>query len=262
MFKKFFIFSLSALLSSYLFAHSDLSLNERITQHGTIVIGTEGTYKPFTYHNAQGQLTGYDVEVARAMAKELGVKLEFKETEWSSMLAGLKAGRFDLVANQMSLTTPARRATFDKTAPYNFSGAMLVARKDDDRVKQLSDVKGLSSASALNSHYGELAQEFGAKLVPVDGMAMALKLIEQGRADITFNDALSLLDYLHQHPNANLKIVWISPEQRSVGFALNKGNDEALAKMNQAIETLRQNGTLKRLGIQFFGKDISVSHVE
>ena len=95
------------------------SLIDRINQKGTITVGTEGTYAPFSYHDASGKLTGYDVEVVRAVAEKLGVKVEFKETQWDSMMAGLKAGRFDIVANQVALTSPERQKTFDKSESYS-----------------------------------------------------------------------------------------------------------------------------------------------
>ena len=83
---------------------------QRINDGGTINVGTEGTYPPFTYHDQSGELTGYDVEVTRAVADKLGVDVEFKETQWDAMLAGLDSKRFDMVANQVSLTTPERQA--------------------------------------------------------------------------------------------------------------------------------------------------------
>lgn len=247
---------LLALFSSSLFAAQNL--NERLENHGLISVGTEGTYKPFTYHDRNGNLTGYDVEVMRAVAEKLGITVEFRETEWSAMLAGLKTERFDLVANQVALTTPQRRATFDLSTPYNYSGAVMVARKDDDSIQSLEDAKGKKSASSLNSNYGELAKKAGAVIVPVDGLAMSLKLLEQHRADLTFNDSLSILDYLKQNPKANLKIVWQASEQRGAGFVVNKGNDKALEKINQALETLRQEGKLKSLAERFFGKNVSI----
>ncbi|VTR57130.1 amino acid ABC transporter substrate-binding protein [Actinobacillus pleuropneumoniae] len=91
---------------------------------------------PFTYHDASGKLTGYDVEVTRAVAEKLGVKVDFKETQWDAMLAGLKADRFDLVANQVGLTTPERQATFDKSAAYSWSGAALVVRNDEQKINK------------------------------------------------------------------------------------------------------------------------------
>ena len=235
------------------------SLIERINNKGTITVGTEGTYAPFTYHDKDGKLTGYDVEVTRAVADKLGIKVEFKETQWDSMMAGLKAGRFDVVANQVGLTSPERQATFDKSEPYSWSGAVLVARKDSN-IKSIDDIKGVKTAQSLTSNYGEKAKAAGAELVPVDGLAQSLTLIEQKRADATLNDELAVLDYLKKNPNAGVQIVWSAPADEKVGSGLivNKGNDEALAKFSTAMTELKADGTLKKLGEQFFGKDISV----
>ncbi len=236
------------------------SLLDRINAKGTITVGTEGTYAPFTYHETDGTLTGYDVEVTRAIARKLGVTVEFKETQWDAMLAGLKAGRFDLVANQVALTTPERQATFDKSEPYSWSGAMMLVRADNDDIKSLEDVKGRKAAQTLSSNYGELATKLQAEIVPIDGMAQGLLLIRQRRAELTFNDSLALLDYLKKNPDAGLKTAWEAPADEKLGAGLiaNKGNDEALAKISAAIVELREDGTLKKLGEQFFGKDISV----
>ena len=235
------------------------SLIERINNKGTITVGTEGTYAPFTYHDKDGKLTGYDVEVTRAVADKLGIKVEFKETRWDSMMAGLKAGRFDVVANQVGLTSPERQATFDKSEPYSWSGAVLVVRKDSN-IKSIDDIKGVKTAQSLTSNYGEKAKAAGAELVPVDGLAQSLTLIEQKRADATLNDELAVLDYLKNKPDAGVKIVWSAPADEKVGSGLivNKGNDEALAKFSTAMTKLKADGTLKKLGEQFFGKDISV----
>ncbi|HHK5577869.1 TPA: amino acid ABC transporter substrate-binding protein [Neisseria cinerea] len=235
------------------------SLIERINNKGTVAVGTEGTYAPFTYHDKDGKLTGYDVEVTRAVADKLGIKVEFKETQWDSMMAGLKAGRFDVVANQVGLTSPERQATFDKSEPYSWSGAVLVARKDSN-IKSIADIKGVKTAQSLTSNYGEKAKAAGAELVAVDGLAQSLTLIEQKRADATLNDELAVLDYLKKNPNAGVKIVWSAPADEKVGSGLivNKGNDEVVAKFSTAINELKADGTLKKLGEQFFGKDISV----
>ena len=94
MFKKISALTLvAATLATSSLAMAKESLIERINQKGVITVGTEGTYAPFTYHDESGKLTGYDVEVTRAVAEKLGVKVEFKETQWDTMLAGLKAER-------------------------------------------------------------------------------------------------------------------------------------------------------------------------
>ena len=250
MFKKISALTLvAATLATSSLAMAKESLIERINQKGVITVGTEGTYAPFTYHDESGKLTGYDVEVTRAVAEKLGVKVEFKETNWDSMLAGLKAERFDLVANQVALTTPERQATFDKSEAYNWSGAVLAAPKES-KITAPEQVKGLRAAQSLTSNYGELAK--------VDGLAQSIKVIETKRADVTFNDSLAVLDYLKKNPKADLAIIWQSSDKVGAGLVANKGNQEALAKIDAAIVELQKDGTLKKLGEQFFGQDVSV----
>ncbi len=236
------------------------SLIERLNNKGVITVGTEGTYAPFSYHDKSGKLTGYDVEVTRAVAAKLGVTVEFKETQWDAMLAGLKAGRFDLVANQVALTSPERQATFDKSEPYSWSGPALLTRADETRLKSLADLKGVKAAQTLSSNYGEMAKAAQAEIVPVDGMAQAITLVQQKRADATLNDVLSFLDYLKKNPNSGVKIAWTAgvEEKKGAGLIANKGNQDALAKINVAMIELQKDGTLKKLGEQFFGSDVSV----
>ena len=135
----------------------------RIDNKGTVTVGTEGTYAPFTYHDEAGKLTGYDVEVTRAVAAKLGFTVDFKETQWDAMLAGLKAERFDMVANQVSLTTPERQATFDKSANYSYSGPMALNRAGEKTFASVADIKDQSAAQTLSSNYGEMAVGIGSR---------------------------------------------------------------------------------------------------
>lgn len=234
-------------------------LLQRINSGGTINVGTEGTYPPFTYHDESGKLTGYDVEVTRAVADKLGVEVDFKETQWDAMLAGLDSKRFDMVANQVSLTTPERLAKYDKADAYSWSGAVVLAPTDDNRYSSWEGLKGLRSAQSLSSNYGELAERYGSEIVPVDGMAQAIQLVKQDRADFTMNDNLAVLDYLKKFPDAALEIKLTAPasEQTGSGLVLIKGDDAVVAKLNEAMATLKADGTLTKLSEEFFGADIS-----
>ena len=234
-------------------------LLQRINNGGTINVGTEGTYPPFTYHDVSGKLTGYDVEVTRAVADKLGVTVEFKETQWDAMLAGLDAKRFDMVANQVSLTTPERQAKYDKASAYSWSGAVALAPIDDNRYSSWEGLKGLRTAQSLSSNYGELAERYGAEIVPVDGMAQAVQLVKQDRADFTMNDNLAVLDYLKNFPNSGLEIKLVAPasEKRGSGLILLKGDDAVVAKLNEAMAALEADGTLTKISQEFFGADIS-----
>ena len=137
---------------------------------------------------------------------------------------------------------------------------MLVARADHADVAKLEYIKGKKTAVMLASNYDEVAKKMGADLVHTDTMAQGLLIVQQKRAEFTLNDELSLLDYLKKDPNSGLKSVWRTPatEKLGAGLVINKGNEAALAKINGAMEELKQDGTLKKLGEQFFGEDVSV----
>ena len=239
--------------------NGESELLQRINSGGTINIGTEGTYPPFSYHDVSGKLTGYDVEVSRAVADKLGVSVEFKETQWDAMLAGLDSKRFDMVANQVSLTTPERKAKYDKAMAYSWSGAVVLAPTGDNRYSSWESLKGLRTAQSLSSNYGELAERYQAEIVPVDGMAQAVQLVKQDRADFTMNDNLAVLDYLKNFPDSGLEIKLTAPasELRGSGLILRKGDDAVVAKIDEAMSALQKDGTLTKLSQQFFGADIS-----
>lgn len=237
-------------------AQTDL-LN-RINSGGVLVVGTEGTYPPFTYHDETGKLTGYDVEVVRAIANKLGMTVEFKETQWDGMLSGLDAKRFDVVANQVSLTTPERQAKYNKSEPYSWSGAVVVA-PENISLANWEGIKGRKSAQSLTSNYSEMAQEYGAQIVAVDGLAQAVELVKTGRADLTINDNLAVLDYLKTKPNSGLEIKLQAAENKKhgAGVIFRKDETESVEKFSEITRQLQEDGTLTKLSEQFFGVDIS-----
>lgn len=233
-------------------------LLERLNNGGTIIVGTEGTYPPFSYHDNSGKLTGYDVEVTRAIADKLKVKVEFKETQWDAMLSGLDAGRFDMVANQVNLASDERKAKYDGTMAYTYSTAVVVA-KPEMQVASWNDLKGKKSAQSLTVNFGKIAEQYGATLEPVEGLAQAITLVQQGRADVTINDKLAVLEYFKAKPENGLaiKLEGGKEYEQSSGIALRKGEEAVVAKINEATKQLQEDGTLARLGEQFFGQDVS-----
>src|SRR5690349_7174593 len=139
-----------------------------IKKDGVITVGTEGTYRPFTYHeNGSGALTGYDVEVMKAVAHELGVKVKFEETQWDAIFAGLNAGRFDAIANQVSIT-PERKKDYEFSTPYTVSPGVVVVKKDNSDISSFADLEGKSTAQSLTSNWYDLAKQAGAKVQNVE----------------------------------------------------------------------------------------------
>ncbi|MFZ2782207.1 MAG: amino acid ABC transporter substrate-binding protein [Rectinemataceae bacterium] len=239
--------------ASPLFAQNSL---DQIKAAGVIKIGTEGSYAPFTYHDSTGALVGFDVEIAREVAKRLGVRAEFIEGKWDGLIAGLDARRYDIVANEVTITE-ARKAKFDFSKPYIVSKAVLIVRESEKAIKSFADLKGKKSGQALTSNFGRLAQENGAILVGVDGFNQSVDLLLSGRVDATINDSLSYLDFKKQKPDAKLKVVASLESAEAQGIIMRKGNPELLAAIDKALADAKADGTYLAISMKYFGEDVS-----
>ncbi|MDF2941843.1 MAG: ABC-type amino acid transport system, periplasmic component [Herbinix sp.] len=229
----------------------------QIGERGKLLIGTEGTYAPYTYHDATGDLVGYDVEIARAIAEKLGVEAEFVETNWDACIAGLDAERYDVVMNQVGITEE-RLLKYDFSTPYTVTNAVLIAAEDNKDLTSFEDLKGKKAAQSLTSNYAILAESYGAEIVSTDGMfSKAIELVSTGRAEATINDEASFYDFLKQQPDATVKIIDTLDEASENAVLIRKGNDTFVTAVNKALDELSQDGTLAEISDKYFGADIT-----
>ncbi|CAM3537660.1 MULTISPECIES: amino acid ABC transporter substrate-binding protein [Saccharibacillus] len=229
---------------------------EKIKSDGKMVIGTEGTYAPFTFHDASGALTGFDVEIAREVAKRLGVEAEFVEAPWDSLLAGIDAGRFNAVFNEVSIRDD-RKEKYDFSDPYISSGAVLIVREDNTDIQSLADLKGKKSAQSLTSNLADIAKENGAEIVPIEGFNQAIDLLNSSRVDATINDNLSFLDLKKQKPDIALKVVAEADDASQSGGVFAKNQPELIEAVNKALADMHEDGTYKTISEKYFGEDVS-----
>lgn len=219
-------------------------------------VGTEGTYSPFSFRDDNDKLTGYDVDVAKAVAKKIDYKIKFVEAPWDSMLAAFDAKKTDVVFNQVAIT-PERKEKYLFSTPYSVSHPALIVNKDNHEIKDFADLNGKTSAQSLTSNYAEMAENIGAKISSVDGFSKAVELVADNRADATLNDDVTYYDYLNQKPDAPIKIVKTSDEATEVAAMFHKGDEKLAKKVDKAIKELEEDGTLTKLSEKYFKKDIS-----
>lgn len=233
------------------------NLADQVKERGVLKVGTEGTYAPYTYHDDKtNKLVGFDVDVIREVGKRLGVKVEFHESNWDSLFAGLNAKRFDTIANDVGVTSD-RQEKYDFSRVYSTSQSVIVTRTDDNKIKSLEDLKGVKVAQGLSSNYGEMTKKAGAVITGQDDLSKALKLVGQGRVEATVNDQGAVLQYFKETKDNNLKIAAIVPSNAAdIAFPVLKdsGLDKAFSKQLQAM---KKDGTLKKISEKYFGKDIS-----
>lgn len=237
-------------------ASSNKDALSKIKEAGVIRIGTEGTYAPFTFHDSNGKLTGFDVDIAKEVAKRIGVKTEFVETKWDGMIAGLDSNRFDIVVNEVGITKE-RQQKYDFSNPYIVSKAVLIVRKDDNSIKKFSDLKGKKSAQSLTSNLAQIATANGADLVQVNGFNQAIDLLNSKRVDATVNDSLSFYDLIKQKPDTQLKVVATDKNADKDAIILKKNKKELLDAINKALGSMKADGTYLKISKKWFGTDVS-----
>lgn len=229
---------------------------ESIQSKGYITVATEGTYSPFSYHNDKDQLVGYDVEVARAIAKKLGVKAKFVETKWDGIVAGLDAKKYDVIINQVGVT-PERQKKYLYAEPYTYSYATIITRKDNNSIKSFSDLKGKKSSQTTNSNWADIVRKNGGEVVGTEGFNQSIELVLQGRVDATVNDSVAYLDYKNNKPDADVKIAAQGDDVLKSAPLIRKSDKTLQKTITKAIKELKSEGKLKEISSKYFKEDVS-----
>ena len=218
----------------------------------------EGTWAPWTYHDENDELVGFDVEVGRQIAEALGVEATFVEGEWDGLLAGLDAGRYDIMINGVDVTEE-RAQAYDFSEPYAYNRTAVIVNGDSTDITSMEDLDGKRTANTISSAYAEVAESYGAEVTGVDDLNQTFELLLSGRIDATLNAEVTYYDYMEAHPEANIKIACLAPEATQVAIPFRKGEETASLReaVNQALADMRESGALSELSEKYFGTDIT-----
>ena len=233
---------------------------QAVLDKGVMQIGAEGNWVPYVYHNEDGELVGFEVEMAKAIGEKLGVEVNHDIADsWDGVLAGLEADRYDVVICGAG-PTPERQEKYEVARPYGEQVVALVARADDESIQGWEDLEGKVSANSLSSSSGNIARKYGAELVEAS-LEEAMMMINDGRADCQVNDAYAISMYIEKNPDKNLRIAayYVPENQYEIQSApiIKKGNVELCEAIDQAVAELIEDGTARELCVKYFGEDFA-----
>ena len=225
---------------------------------GTLRIAMEGTYPPFNFKDPKtGQLAGYDVDVAKLVAAKMGLKPEFITTEWSAILAGLGAGKYDAIVSQVGINAK-RQQVFDFSEPYTYSNPQLIVRKNEKAsYASLADLKGKKLGVGQGSVYEQQAKAVpGIEVKSYPAAPENLQDLAVGRIDAALNDSL-MVAYLLSNSKLPIKAGARVGQAERMGIPFKKGNPKFKAAVNKALQDASADGSLKQVSMKWFGSDVS-----
>jgi len=238
---------------------------DEIIERGVIKFGYSGGFAPYNFKDVEtGEYTGFETDIARLIAEDLGVEAEFVEMSFQSLIPATDLNTnhpesIDVALNNHG-RTPERAAEHDFTLPYLDSVFGIWVNTESD-IQTLKDLDGLIAAQSPTGSTADGAEAVGASdLVPVTTSTDGRKMVEQGRADFHVMDYNATLWALQNNPNDNLRVLEETIERPDpVGMAISEGNPKLLNALNQSIEKHTKNGDYSEIYKKYLGEDISVS---
>jgi len=213
-----------------------------------------GQYKPFNYYNEKNELTGFDVEIGRALAEKMGMKAEPVATPWQGIIAGLKAERYDAIIGSMTITEE-REKEVDFAGPYYVSGAQLFTAPGSS-IKSIEDINNdVTVGVTISTVYEEKARQYTNQVKTYDSDITALRDLAAGRTDAVITDRfVGILaadeSGIKVEPAGDLIFV------ENIGMAVREG-DALKGKLDQALKEIQADGTYLEISQKYFNRDIS-----
>jgi polar amino acid transport system substrate-binding protein len=213
----------------------------------TITVATDATWPPMEMVDANKKIVGFDIDFLKAVAKEAGFKVVFKNTAWDGIFAGIEAGKYDAIISSVTITDE-RKKTMDFSDPYINAGQVLVVPKADKATKVVADLKGKKAGAQIGTTGAmEIKKASGVELKSYDEIGLAFEDMASGRiaavvcdTPVAANFALQRKEYKDK-----FKIVGQAFTEEHYGIVVKKGNKELQALLNRGIKAVKDKGLAK-----------------
>ncbi|RAX54379.1 L-cystine-binding protein tcyA [Helicobacter sp. 16-1353] len=235
------------------------------TPQVTIKVGSEGAYKPFSYVDKDGKITGYDVEVLRLLQEiDSTLSFDFNYAPWNSLFLGLDSARFDMLANQIIKTKEREERYLLNNNSYFVSTSQFITRSNDNTINSTNDFKGKIAGGVVGSAHTKILEDWNnknGKILEIryyKDLSPLLQDLVNKRIDVHLNDPASIIDIVREQ-NLALKILDERISQSNVYFIFRKEDKskELIDKIDTALQKAKDSGKLSELSIRFFGIDQS-----
>ncbi|MCZ2258329.1 transporter substrate-binding domain-containing protein [Sporosarcina sp. G11-34] len=233
---------------------SSKSVLDRIEKSKVLNVAFEGTYPPFNFLDDKDEFQGFDVDISNEIAERLGAEANFIATKWDGLIGGLKADKFDIIIGQMTVTEE-RKKSVDFTDPYVITGSVLITREETTDITKLEDLKGKKVGVGGGTTFEEVANSVdGADVKLYKAVNDYIQDLQNKRLDVIINDQL-LISYNIKENNLPIKIASDIVNKDEIGMAVNKGNEDFIGKVNEALNEMKEDGTYNTIYKKWFGTD-------
>jgi polar amino acid transport system substrate-binding protein len=253
--RKAAVFTLMVFLSSLVAGTAWAEDLAKVKAKGEIKMAMSGQYPPFNFVDANNQLTGFDVEIGRAVAGRIGIKAAPLSTAWDGIIAGLLANKYELICGSMAITAE-RLKSIDFSEPYYRSGAQLFVKKGS-ATKSVADLKGKKVGVTLGTTYEKWVRANipGADVRTYKGVPDMILEVGYGRIEGFITDkivgALAI-----KEKGAPIALAGDLLYEEKMGIALRQNNPGLKAAINDALAAIKKDGTYHYISMKWLGIDV------
>lgn len=240
---------------------------DKIEEAGVLKVATPGTLFPTSYYSDDKELIGYEIDMMNEIGKRLDVKIEFQEIGVAEAFTAVDSGKVDVAVNNFD-TTPERLEKYNFSIPYKYSVGGYIVREDGSsglEKADLSDWTGKKAGGGAGTQYMKIAKKLGAEPVIYDNVTndVYLRDVSTGRTDFIPNDyytqVMAVAWVKSTFPDIKVKVGEAKYNPTEQGIVMSKKDDSLKAKLDEAIKSMQEDGSLKAISEKYYGgQDLTV----